>query len=291
MMGTPSTRNGKNWARKGHLCLFKMAPTGKIQTLSPLQRFLSRVPPIKPHLTAPSLYSISKQPRRLFHNECIDKRLFIKFDTSRYLNQHQNISFIQLVSETHRCHQNSGSPPLESTMASPAKRDIFFLSLAMEPFLDDSYSDLINQISSKASIKRAKTASGALNYLSTHTPRAILATDQGLTKPSNRPVLEKVLSYIRSGGLLLIGLHFPNFTNMDVFDKFFGDLGLHWKHGDYHRTTFRFNSRCTLPDGMSRAKFPGPYSMKVLHVKGARAYEKIFVPVSGAMTQSMVFPP
>lgn len=176
-------------------------------------------------------------------------------------------------------------------MASPAKPDIFFLCLAMQSFLDDSYSALINQISAKANIKRAKSASGALNYLSAHTPRAILATDEGLTKPSNGPVLEKVLSYVRSGGLLLIGLHFPNFTNMDVFDKFFEDLGLPWKHGDYHRTTFRFNSGCTLPAGMSRAKFPGPYSMKTLHVKGARAHEKIFVPVSEAMTQSMVFPP
>lgn len=291
MMGTPSTRNGKNWARKGHLCLFKIAPTGKIQNLSPLQRFLSRVPLIETHLTAPALYSISKLPRRLFHNECIEKQLFIKFDALKYLNQHQNISFIQLVSETDRYHQNSGPPPLESTMASPAKADILLLSLAMQPFLDDSYSALINQISSKANIKRAKSASGALNFLSAQTPRAILATDEGLTKPSNGPVLEKVLSYVRNGGLLLIGLHFPNFTNMDVFDKFFGDLGLPWKHGDYHRTTFQFNGGCTLPDGMSRMKFPGSYSMKVLHVKGARAHEKIFVPVPQATTQSMVFPP
>jgi len=31
--------------------------------------------------------------------------------------------------------------------------------------------------------------------------------------------------------------------------------------------------------------------MKVLHVKGARSSEKVFVPVPEAMTQSMVFPP
>lgn len=31
--------------------------------------------------------------------------------------------------------------------------------------------------------------------------------------------------------------------------------------------------------------------MKVLHVKDARSHEKIFIPVAGAQTQSLVFPP
>ncbi|KAE9379953.1 hypothetical protein N431DRAFT_432274 [Stipitochalara longipes BDJ] len=176
-------------------------------------------------------------------------------------------------------------------MASTAKPDIFFLSLAMQPFLDDSYSALIDQISSKANLKRAKTASGALNYLSANTPRAIIATDEGLTKSSNTSVFEKVLSYVRSGGLLIIGLHFPNFLAMDAFDSFFQRLGLPWKHGDYHRTTFRFNDSSDLPGGLSAESFPGPYSMKALHVKNARAHEKLFIPVPGATTQSIVFSP
>ncbi|KAN0119334.1 hypothetical protein V8E51_001542 [Hyaloscypha variabilis] len=176
-------------------------------------------------------------------------------------------------------------------MASPAKPSILLLSLAMQPFLDDSYSSLFDQISSKATLKRAKSASGALTYLSTNVPRAIIATDEGLTESSNSPVLEKVLSYVRDGGLLLIGLHFPNFVTMDAFDLFFQRLGLPWKRGDYHRTTFCFNNSATLPGSLSAAAFPGPYSMKVLHVKNARAEEKIYVPVPEAMTQSMVFPP
>jgi hypothetical protein len=176
-------------------------------------------------------------------------------------------------------------------MASATKPEILFLSLAMQSFLDDSYSSLVNQLSEKAHIKRAKSPTGAINYLTTTTPRAIIATDEGLTKSSNAAVLEKVLSYIQNGGLMIIGLHFPNFTAMDVFDRFFQTLGLPWKHGDYHRTSFRFNPSCTLPNGMNSASFPGPYSMKVLHVKNAKAQEKIFVPVPGGMTQSAVFPP
>jgi hypothetical protein len=176
-------------------------------------------------------------------------------------------------------------------MASPAKPEILLLSLSIQSWLDESYSSLIDELSSKATLKRAKSASGAITYLSANTPRAIIATDEGLTKSSNAFVLQKVLSYVNAGGLLIIGLHFPNFTAMDVFDKFFNKLGLPWKHGDYHRTTFRFNPACTLPSELSSTSFPGPYSMKVLHVKGARAQEKIFVPVPEATTQSMVFAP
>jgi hypothetical protein len=103
-------------------------------------------------------------------------------------------------------------------------------------------------------------------------------------------VLQKVFSYIHHGGLLIIGRHFPNFTAMDVFGRFFQTLDLPWKHGDYRRTNFRFNPACTLPNGMRSASFPDPYSTKVLHVKNARAEEKIFVQLLGGTSQSAVFP-
>lgn len=128
------------------------------------------------------------------------------------------------------------------TMASQAKPDIHLLSLAMQPFLDSSYSALIDQLSLKSSLKRAKSAQGALNYLSTNTPRAIIATDEGLTKSTSALVLEKVLAYVRSGGILIIGLHFPNFVDMDVFNSLFQHLGLPWERGD----TTALNSATTL---------------------------------------------
>jgi hypothetical protein len=69
-------------------------------------------------------------------------------------------------------------------------------------------------------LKRAKTASGTINYLKANNLRAILVTDEGLTKTKNRVVREKVVSYVRDSGLVVVGLHFPNFTRMDVFDRF-----------------------------------------------------------------------
>ena len=177
-------------------------------------------------------------------------------------------------------------------MASVDRPEILLLSLAFQSFLDESYSSLIDNLYRSAQLKRAKTASGTINYLEANNPRAILVTDEGLMKAKNRVVREKVVSYVRDGGLVIVGLHFPNFTRMDVFDRFFNEtFDLPWQHSDYHRTEFQLNPSYSLPIGVASNKLPAPYSMKVLHVKNARPDEKIFVPVPNAMTQSNVFPP
>src|SRR5450432_2954643 len=133
-------------------------------------------------------------------------------------------------------------------MASVERPDILLLSLAFQSFLDDTYSTLIDSLDKCAQLKRAKSPNGAIRYLQANNPKAILVTDEGLTKTKNRAVLEEVQSYLGNGGLVIFGLHFNNFTRMDVFDKFFNEsLGLPWRHGDYHRATFGFNPSCSLP--------------------------------------------
>lgn len=177
-------------------------------------------------------------------------------------------------------------------MASANRPDILLLCLAYKDFLDESYASLIDKLADSANVKRAKSAAGAIRYLAENSPKAIIITDEGITEKENEAALQKVHSYIRNGGLAIIGLHFPNFTQMDRFDYLFGRVfNLPWRHGDYHRTTFQVNPSCTLPNGVGLSSMPEPYSMKVLHIKNARPHEKILVPVSDAMTQSHVFPP
>lgn len=179
-------------------------------------------------------------------------------------------------------------------MVSIQRPEILLLSLAYQPFFDEMYSSLLENFRRSAQLKRSKTARGVLRYLTTNLPKVIIVTDEGLTRGENSAVLDRVLSYVRNdGGLVIVGLHFTSFTQMDVFDKFFTEgFGLAWKHGNYHRTTFQLNPSCLLPDGMaSKDSFPAPYSMKVLHIKGAAPHEKIFAPIPNAMTQSHVFPP
>ncbi|KAJ5110601.1 hypothetical protein N7532_001136 [Penicillium argentinense] len=178
-------------------------------------------------------------------------------------------------------------------MASTERPQILLLSLAYSDFIDESYSTLFNRLLKVAVIKRAKTATAALKAIAETTFKAIIITDEGLTESDQetQKVLARIKTYIENGGLTIVGLHFPNFTHMDKFREFFETFGLPWDNGDYHRTTFQLNPSGLLPESIEPSSLPESYSMKVLHVKNAKPEEKIFVPIDGAVTQSLVFPP
>ncbi|KAJ5176641.1 uncharacterized protein N7482_002518 [Penicillium canariense] len=178
-------------------------------------------------------------------------------------------------------------------MASTEKPQILLLSLSYRDFLDETYSALFNRLLKVAQIKRVKTASAALRTIAETSFKAIIITDEGLTESNQetREVLAKIKAYIENGGLTIVGLHFPNFTPMPKLGQFFETFGLPWKYGDYHRTNFQLNPSGLLPEGIEPSSMPEPYSMKVLHVKNARPQEKLFVPIEGAVTQSLVFSP
>ncbi|PQE31256.1 triacylglycerol lipase protein [Rutstroemia sp. NJR-2017a WRK4] len=160
-------------------------------------------------------------------------------------------------------------------MASVNRPEILLLSLVCQPWFDESYSALIDKLHESAKLKRVKAVDAAIRYLDGNNPAVVLVTDEGLTDPENKAVLEKLVS----------------FTTMDAFDDFFGAFDLPWKRGDYHRTDFEFHPSCVLPAGATPSSFPAPYSMKVLHVRNAQPREKIFIPVPDAQSQSHVFAP
>jgi hypothetical protein len=169
--------------------------------------------------------------------------------------------------------------------------EVFLLSLAFQSFFDSQYAALVDKLHKVTRIKRATKADAAIRYLEANDPKVIIITDEGLTGPQHKEVHQKVLSYIQNGGLVIVGLHFTVFTTQEAFDYFFNEgFNLPWRRGDYHRTTFQFNRTCTLPASVAKYSIPPPYSMKVLHVKDARPDEKVFLPLSGAMTESNVFP-
>ncbi|PKX96403.1 uncharacterized protein P174DRAFT_474575 [Aspergillus novofumigatus IBT 16806] len=155
-------------------------------------------------------------------------------------------------------------------MSTENRPEILLLSLAYVDFLDDMYKSLFSNLVESARLKRVKKANVALCYLDANNPKAIIITDQGLTDPRHNEVLQKVQTYIHSGGLAIVGLHFPNFASWDVFDHFFAfGFELPWKAGDY--------ARITRPASC----------LRVLHVKGARLHERILVPVPDPGTESL----
>ncbi|KAL4976419.1 hypothetical protein BDW66DRAFT_150980 [Aspergillus desertorum] len=178
-------------------------------------------------------------------------------------------------------------------MASTDKPRILLLCLSYRDFLEKIYSPFYNSLLKVAHVQRAKTASAAIRALASTPFKAVIIADEGLTErdTENQEVLSRLKTYIENGGLAIAGLHFPNFTPMDRFRAFFQAFGLPWETGDYHRTVFQLNPSAALPESTKPASLPGPYSMKALHVPNARLHEKIFVPVEGAVTQSLVFGP
>ena len=171
-------------------------------------------------------------------------------------------------------------------MALIERPEVLLLSLEVPGAKAEVFQPLFDKLHELAQVKRIKTKVGAIKYLETKKPRSILVSDQGLTRARNHALLDRVVAYVRSGGVVVVGIQFPNFTTMGPFDKFFGEgFGLSWRRGNYHRSDFQFNPACTFATDMAPSSFPAPYSMKALHVQNALPHEKIFVPVANAMTQ------
>jgi len=121
----------------------------------------------------------------------------------------------------------------------------------MQPYLDTSYSSLIDDLSNRAQLKRAETANGALRYLETHNPHTILVTDEYVADKDNKAVLDKLVSYVHAGGRVIIGLHFPTFVDVDDFNSLFGkEFGLTWTRESYHRATFQLILPAFFPTTM-----------------------------------------
>ena len=144
---------------------------------------------------------------------------------------------------------------------------ILFLSLDHQAWSDDDYSYLIDAVTSKAKLVRAKMPETALKYLANNTPRAIFVTDAAITKKKHAAVLRAVVSYVREqGGTLVLGATFSTFVKpADLASFFASNFSLPWKSADYQRTDVRLNERART---MSTHGLPVGYSQKALLLKG-----------------------
>ena len=176
----------------------------------------------------------------------------------------------------------ASSSTIATTSPPSDKPIILLLSLAAEFSFNSQYASLINTLSERTQLKKAKTAAGAIRFLEANTPRAIMITDQGVTQPANKAVIDKIIAYVRGGGLAIIGLHFPSQTTGPAFKALFRSFGLPWEPAETSSREFRFNVGCELPSGATPIAVK-PYTMKALLIKNALPREKIIVPVNTSM--------
>ncbi|KAJ9217056.1 hypothetical protein DTO166G4_1516 [Paecilomyces variotii] len=178
----------------------------------------------------------------------------------------------------------------------PQRPRVLLLSIDSKPWFDEMYSHLVDKLFEHATIQRASNSDAAVRYLSANHPDAILATDPGLTDPSNSRALDSVLTYVRSGGVLIFCCLFSSFINAPTFNRFMRTkLNFPWAFGNYHRTTVYLNQRAVLSSATNRhlakERLPQSYSQKAVHLKNVDNAVALYLPGRDSVVESHVFPP
>ncbi len=171
-----------------------------------------------------------------------------------------------------------------------SKNRVLLVSLEFQPYFDQMYNALLDQLASKSRLQRAKSATSAIRLLSQNpAPTAVLVTDQALTEPENASVWEAALQYIRQGGTLVAMGHFPAFTPPPDLKPFFAKAGLPWEVAEYHRTTLSLNR--AVVKGSVSSKLPSEYSQKALTVKNVAPGDVWYGTTPDSVVESRVFAP
>ena len=180
---------------------------------------------------------------------------------------------------------SSAITPPPSSSSSPR---ILLLALDQQPFFDELYTRLIDHLASRATLQRASKPTGAVNYLRTNTPTAILITDPGVTQGKHAAVMAKVTEYVLSGGTAVFAGLFSSFCPPSDLDSMFpAQFGLPWQNGVYHRTTVRLNDH--VPH-IEKNGLATSYSQKAVFLKGVRPHETLYRPAEDSVLESLVFP-
>ena len=173
------------------------------------------------------------------------------------------------------------------------RRNILILSLQKEPWSDETYTQLHSALRINANVTEVQSPGAAFTALSAMPrPDAILVSDGAITRPERARVLSALVAYARTGSTVVLGMGFANHFPLDAGRPFFAAWGLppSWDLGSYHRTTFGVNPG-GVPAPLDKGAFLPEYSIKALHVKGARMEDAVYLPTAESHTQSLVFAP
>ncbi|KAK1023810.1 hypothetical protein LTS16_024566 [Friedmanniomyces endolithicus] len=192
------------------------------------------------------------------------------------------------VAATTAASESAGPNP---TISRPK---IVLLSLAKQPWFDESYTPLLSLLKSKADVTEATDRDEAYDLLTLANPTAtipaiILATDQALTEPKYTTLQRKAADYVRHHGSTLIFMAlFSSFARPPNIKTPFQAFGLPWVSGDYHRTDFLVN---TAAMHVSTQGLVPSYSQKALHLANVERGDVVYLPSAASRTRSMVFAP
>lgn len=166
-------------------------------------------------------------------------------------------------------------------MASPptTARQPFVLHLSLENLPRDSEENFTNNSGSlfwalrdRTRIVEALTPQKALQQLSSPDLAGVLVSDAAITRPIMAAVLEKLVSYTKDGGVVVLAGSFGKNIQENVLNNFFRNTwGLPWRAGTYH-AQWRGGTLATLdPRSAIAASSPSlkqSYKVEGLCLKG-----------------------
>ena len=139
-----------------------------------------------------------------------------------------------------------------------------------------SQGHLGKKLSQRALLRRAETSSQARRYLtSTTRPHAVIVTDNAVTLPKYRDVLQLLVDYAAAGGTVVYAGMFSSFTiHPDIEFMFKSAWGLPWRPCAYTRETIAVNP---LIKGLHVNMLVPRYSMKATYLGDVAPSDAVYL--------------
>ncbi|RVX73702.1 hypothetical protein B0A52_02592 [Exophiala mesophila] len=146
---------------------------------------------------------------------------------------------------------------------------------------------LMDKIAEKSDLKHVKSSPEALNLIEGDAkPKAIFVADAGITVRENHIIADRVISYARNGGTVVLGGLFSSMIGPIDLQKFFSRWNLPWKSGTYLRTTVALNHTA---EGVPKSGLPSSYSQKAVFLAGVDSSAAWYLPTESSVVESLVF--
>ncbi|ATY60337.1 transcription factor [Cordyceps militaris] len=164
---------------------------------------------------------------------------------------------------------------------------VLAISLANQSWFDKMYGPVIAGIKSRTELQQTSDAASALRLLSqVPAPSTVLITDHALALKENATVWNAVLKYVRGGGTAVIMGSFSSFVLPNEIEPFFGQAGLRWWAGPYHRSVLTLNESVAVALGVDAEKLLPRYSQKALLMATKATRAMLYVPDKTAPSMS-----
>ncbi|KIW13028.1 hypothetical protein PV08_08215 [Exophiala spinifera] len=147
----------------------------------------------------------------------------------------------------------------------------------------------MNKIAQKGVLTQVRNAQQALDMLNGNgKPQAILVADAGVASRVNNDVIDKLIEYVRGGGIVVLAGSFSSSIRPSDMCKYSRKWNLPWKNGSYCRTTVHLNRSA---EGVPRSGLPASYSQKALFLTNVDNNAAWYLPNEHSRTESHVFSP